>query len=262
MMIARMKPSSRQTEIIALVQQNGFMSVEALAEQFTVTPQTIRRDVNALCDANLLRRRHGGAAKVDPTVNVSYDARRVAYAEAKRRIGDEVALIVPSRASVALGIGTTPEMVAQALAHHEDLTIVTNNMNAAMQLAANRSNRIFVPGGMLRLPDRDLLGPETEALFRAYRTDFGIFGVGGIEPDGSLVDFERAEVLARQAICQSCRQSILVVDRSKFGRPAPAQGGTLGDADIVVLDGAPEPALAALLEAADVEVRIADGGGR
>jgi DeoR family glycerol-3-phosphate regulon repressor len=126
----------------------------------------------------------------------------------------------------------------------------------------NRSNRIFVPGGMLRLPDRDLLGAETEALFRAYRADFGIFGVGGIEPDGSLVDFDRAEVQARQAICQSCRQAILVADRSKFGRPAPAHGGRLDDADIVVLDGEPEPPLAALIAATDVELRIADGGER
>ncbi|WP_210203558.1 DeoR/GlpR family DNA-binding transcription regulator [Breoghania corrubedonensis] len=249
--------TGRQTEIIALVRQNGFVSVDQLAEQFAVTPQTIRRDVNALCDANLLRRRHGGVENLDPTLNVPYDARRVTRAEAKRRIGAEVANLVPNRASVLIGIGTTLEMVAEALDRHEDLTVVTNNLNAAMRLSTSGSNRVFIPGGMLRLPDRDLLGAETETLFHSYRADFGIFGVGGIEPDGTLVDFDRAEVQAREAIRQSCRQAILVADRSKFGRPAPAHGGSLSDADIIVLDGPPEPDLVRLLDEAQADVRIA-----
>jgi predicted ArsR family transcriptional regulator len=73
-----MKPRWWQIEIIALVQRNGFVSAEALAAQLAVPARTLRRDVDTLCDANLLSRRHGGAANVDPAVNVSYDARRVA----------------------------------------------------------------------------------------------------------------------------------------------------------------------------------------
>lgn len=250
-----MNITTRQQDIVDYVRRHGFRTVEELSDRFSVTPQTIRRDINGLCDANLLRRRHGGAEYIDaPIVNLSYDFRQITNPEAKRVIGLHVAEMIPHRASVSFGIGTTPEFVARALIDHEDLTVVTNNFNVAMTLSARRSNRIIVPGGMLRLPDRDLLGPDVVEMFRAYRVDYGIFGVGGIEPDGTLVDFDRTEVLAREALCQGCRNAIMVADVTKFGRPAPARGGHIGEADLVVLDRAPPTDYAGLFPA--------DGAGR
>ena len=106
----------------------------------------------------------------------------------------------------------------------------------------------------MRLPDRDFLGHDVEEMFSGYRADFGIYGVAGIEPDGVLVDFDQSEAMAREAIRTSCRKSILVADRTKFCRPAPAQRGRLGDVDLLVLDGPPEGELAALIESEGVEV--------
>lgn len=247
-------------KIVALVDERGSVTVEALARHFDVTPQTIRRDVNALCRANHLRRCHGGVERMDSGLNLPYDTRRLARPEAKRRIGARVAELIPNGASVMFSIGTTPELVAAALAQHDDLTVVTNNLNVAMALSANASNRIFIPGGMVRLPDRDLLGHDVEAMFDSYRADFGVYGVGGIEPDGVLVDFDQAEIRAREAIRKSCRRSILVADRTKFRRPAPAKGGRLGDADLLVLDGPPEGELSALIEAEGVKAFYPEGG--
>lgn len=232
--------TSRQLEIVALIQSNGFMRVEALADRFGVTPQTIRRDINLLCDANLLRRRHGGAESLaKANMNLSYDSRQAANPEAKRIIARRVATLIPHRASVSLGNGTTPQFVAEALVGHEDLTVVTANLNVALTLSANRSNQIIIPGGTLRLPDRDLTGRAAEAMFHDYRVDFGIFGIGGIDPDGTLVDFDRGEVMVRQALQEGCRTQILVADITKFGRAAPARGGNLGDIDLVILDQTP-----------------------
>lgn len=253
-----MNISERQHDIVGLIQDSGFLTIEALAVRFSVTPQTIRRDVNQLCDANILRRRHGGAELFQPVAaNSPYDSRRITNLHAKRRIGQAVAAIIPNQSSILFGIGTTPEQVALALAGHEDLTVVTNNLNVAMALSANRSNRIVVPGGTLRLPDRDILGAETEALFRSYRADFGVFGVGGIDVDGALLDFDRAEVAAREAIRESCRRSILVADVSKFGRTAPARGGHLSDAGVIVLDEILPAEFRGLIEGAGAELLIA-----
>lgn len=259
-----MNITPRQHDIIDLARQDGFASVEALAEHFCVTPQTIRRDINTLCDANLLRRRRGGAEYVEaPRLNLPYDSRRIIHPLAKRAIGAHVAALVPNGASVSFGIGTTPEFVAMAMQGHEDLTVVTNNLNVAMALSAARSNRIILPGGAVRLPDRDVLGPHVEEMYRGYRVDFGIFGVGGIEPDGTLVDFDRAEVLVRAAMQESCRRCVLVADVSKFGRPAPARGGQLTDMDLVVLDALPPPAFAALFDedGPGQRLQVATGGG-
>lgn len=252
-----MNITPRQHGIVDLARNGGFLSVEMLAEHFAVTPQTIRRDINTLCDANLLRRRRGGAEYVEaPRVNLPYDSRRIIHPLAKQAIGALVAGMIPNGASVSFGIGTTPEFVALAMQGHADLTVVTNNLNVAMALSVARSNRIILPGGTVRLPDRDMLGPHVEEMFGDYRVDVCVFGVGGIEPDGTLVDFDRAEVLVRAAMLGSCRRSILVADVSKLGRPAPARGGRLSDIDLVALDAPPPPEFAPLFAAEDGSRRL------
>lgn len=253
-----MNLSERQSRILAEVREKGFVSIEALAGDHGVTTQTIRRDVNALCDDNLLRRRHGGVEVVNAAGNIAYQTRRITNIAAKRAIGRAVAALVPSRASLLIGIGTTPEQVAVALSGHEDLTVVTNSLNAADALGLGRSNRIILPGGALRLPDRDLLGPECERLFRSFRADFAIFGVGGIDHDGALLDFSQEEVAARRSMREGCRHSILVADIAKIGRAAPCRGGELGEIDIVVFEAMPPEPIARMIEAAGAQLVIAD----
>ncbi|HEX5999240.1 MAG TPA: DeoR/GlpR family DNA-binding transcription regulator [Hyphomicrobiaceae bacterium] len=242
-----MNLSERQRQILAEVRAAGFISIESLAATHGVSTQTVRRDVNMLCDANWLRRRHGGVEASTAAGNIAYDTRQITNIEAKQRIGRRVAALVPSRASVLIGIGSTPEQVAVAMAEHEDLTVVTNNLNVAMALSRMPSNRILLPGGTVRLPDRDLLGPDVEKLFRSFRADFGIFGIGGIDHDGTLLDFSTEEVGARLAIQESCRHTILVADVTKIGRAAPAKGGDVSAIDTVVLDQAPSAALESIV---------------
>lgn len=251
--------SDRQREILRLAQRDGRVSVEALADAFRVSTHTIRRDINALCEADLLRRLHGGAEYLEPKANLPYQTRAVLNAEAKIAIARAVARMVPHGATIFLSIGTTPALVASALADHRGLTLVTNNLNAAMALSEADGVRIILPGGELRLPDRDLLSEGSIALFEAYRADFGIYGVGGVDSDGSLLDFHEAEVRVRERIRERARQSILVADRTKFGRRAAAVGGQLEDADRVVLDRAPEPPFDALLARVGERLVLAEG---
>ena len=200
--------------ILAAARRDGRVSVEALAEEFGVSAHTIRRDINALCEAAKLRRLHGGAEFVENGSNLPYGARAVLHLAAKRAIAAAVAARIPDRATVFLSVGTTPALVAAALAERNRLTVVTNNLNAALALSDNPSNRILLPGGEVRLPDRDMLGEAAIALFGAYRADFGIYGAGGIDRDGALLDFSAEEVRAREAIRANSRCAIFVADRS------------------------------------------------
>ena len=237
----------RRAHILDLARRQGRVTVDGLAATLGVSAHTIRRDLNMLCDEARLRRLHGGAEYIEGRANIPYQARAVLNYGAKLAIGRAVAAIVPDGATVALSVGTTPALVAGALARRRGLTIVTNNINAAVALSEAEDARIVIPGGELRLPDRDLLNDDAVALFAAYRADFGIYGVGGIDADGSLLDFHEAEVRAREAIRANAREAILVADRSKFGRRAAAVGGHIADADHVVLDQPPDPPHAALL---------------
>lgn len=246
----------RHNEIVALFRQHGFMTMERLAEHFAVTPQTIRRDINALCDADILRRRHGGAEMIQATRNQPYEARRVNNLAQKADIGAAVARLIPNGSSVLIGIGTTPEQVALALSQHDHLTVVTNNLRAALALSTNQNNQVIVPGGTLRFPNPEILGADADKLFRSFRADYGICGVGGVDADGTLLDFDRMESSSRLALRESCRTQVLVTDHSKFGRTVPVRGGHLSDAAVVVTDLPLAPHLAALL-AGKTEVVIA-----
>ena len=229
----------RKEQILQLARREGRVMVDGLAEAFGVSAHTIRRDINALCEEAKLRRLHGGAEYIEGQANLPYHARAVLNFDEKSAIAREVAKVIPDGATLFISIGTTPAIVAGALAEKQALTVITNNLNAALALSENPGNRIILPGGEMRLPDRDILGPEAVELFRTYRADFGIYGVGGIDHDGSLLDFHAAEVQMREQMRANSRRSILVADRTKFGRRAAAVGGQLNEAGMVVLDRAP-----------------------
>ncbi|SDE16366.1 DeoR family transcriptional regulator, glycerol-3-phosphate regulon repressor [Rhodospira trueperi] len=253
-----MELSQRQAEIAELVRESGFLSVDGLAERFAVTTQTIRRDLTGLCDLGLVRRRHGGVERPANGGNLAYGTRQVLNLEAKERIAGAVARFVSDGATLAFSIGTTPEVVARRLVDRRALRVFTNNLNVAMTLSANPSCEITIAGGRLRSGDRDVLGSGTVDFFSAYKVDIGIFGVAGVDEDGTLLDFHEDEVAARQAIRENCRASFLVLDHTKFGRAAHVRGGAITEVDRVVCDRPPTPALAACLAKAGTALTVAD----
>ncbi|WMS45283.1 DeoR/GlpR family DNA-binding transcription regulator (plasmid) [Acuticoccus sp. MNP-M23] len=244
-------PARRQILISQMLQTQDFLTVEALASQFDVTTQTIRRDINALCEQGAARRRHGGIARIAVGGNVSFRDREVLNRSAKLMIAGEVARCIPNGASVALGIGTTPQLVAENLLGHSGLKIVTNNLPIALAAAQHTDFDVAIAGGTVRNSDLDIAGHAAEELFAAYRVDFAIFGVAGVDDDGSLLDFSRAEVRIRQAMLRHCRQSFLVLDSSKFGRPAHVRGGRLDEASVVFCEAGPPVVIAELLAGSD-----------
>lgn len=247
----------RQGRILTLVRQRGFQTIEALALQFGVTSQTIRRDVNQLCERGLCRRRHGGIDT--PAENVSYPQRQILHREPKRRIAQCVAQAVPESASLFFGIGTTPEQCAHALAERTGLRVMTNNLNVALALSRNRSCEITIAGGRLRNSDHDVIAGEAHGFFERFAVDIGIYGVGGIAEDGSLLDFNHDEVHMRSELARHCRQRFLVFDHSKFGRGATVKGGHISEASVVFTDKPVPESIARMLAQAQVRLVVADG---
>lgn len=221
--------TQRQARILEIVREEGFASIEHLAGHFDVTQQTVRRVVNQLCDQGLLRRIHGGVSLPVQNQNLAYGSRQGLNPDAKRHIAQAVSNFIPDGVSLMIGLGTTPEYVAQALSHRKDLRVITNNLNVAAAFARNPDIEITIAGGTLRPFDRDIIGDTAVRFFSGFKADIGIFGVGGIDEDGTLLDFYSGEVQARHAIVANCRTSLLVADVSKFGRNATVRGGHLDD---------------------------------
>lgn len=248
--------SERQRDILGRVRSAGHAEIGALAALYDVSPQTIRRDVGALCAADALRRVHGGVELPRRGANLHYASRRTLNEGAKRAIAGAFAALIPSGASLAVSIGTTPCYAVQALGAQRDLTLLTNNLSVAILACDRDSWTVRVPGGTVRAHDRDMLGPQVEAFFARYQVDFGVFGVGGVAEDGTLLDFTEEEVAARLAILRNCRRSFLLLDASKFGRPAHVRGGQIGDVDHVISDAPLPRALAEALRTRGGEITI------
>ncbi len=242
------KKQMRRKNILGIVQERGAVTVGALAEMLDVSTQTIRRDIDKLCEGDALRRMHGRVELAEQHRNMPFDTRAKTNSDGKRDIGEATAELIPDGATVFISVGSTPLSVARALRRRKELTVITNNLSAAMALSDETTNRIILPGGELRLPDRDILGDEVVEFFGRYRAEFGIFGVAGIAEDGSMLEFHAAEAKIRKRIRENARVSILVLDQSKFGRLAPAVGENIRDVDHVILDRRPGPEFSHLLD--------------
>lgn len=253
-----MHAAERPHLILDRVRRSGELSIDALADEFAVTPQTIRRLVNQLCEDGLLRRVHGGVKAIGPTQNLAYESRQVLNLEAKTRIARDVARFIPDGASLFMGLGTTPECVAAALSNHRDLRVFTNSLNVASVLARHPDVDITIAGGTLRRRDRDIIGASAVSFFGRFRADFAIFGIGGLDEGGMLLDFDEGEVEARRAMVDGCRTAVLVADTSKFGRNATVRGGHLREIDHFFTDGPVPAAFTATVAEARVELHQAD----
>jgi len=219
------KPSTdnRQRAILERVGARGFQSIDALAAQYGVTTQTIRRDVNALCERGLCRRRHGGIDVLPTAQNIAYDERLSLENEAER----------------------------------SHLRVMTNNINVALALRGNPACELTIAGGRLRNPDFDVIAGEAHGFFQRFAVDIGIYGVGGVADDGSLLDFNDDEVAMRRELAAHCQQRFLVLDHSKFGRGATVRGGHITEASQVFTDQAVPAPIDAMLKRAGVALIVA-----
>ncbi|MDY4595461.1 MAG: DeoR/GlpR family transcriptional regulator [[Pasteurella] aerogenes] len=250
-----MKQSLRHKKIIELVKQKGYLSTEELVNLLGVTPQTIRRDLKELAEANLINRHHGGAAAPSTSENSDYIERKQFFSHEKQIIANEVAKIIPNGSSLFIDIGTTPEAVANALLQHQNLRIVTNNLNAAHILMKNQTFDITMAGGSLR-QDGGIIGEATIAFISQFRLDFGILGISSIDTDGSLLDYDYHEVQVKRAIIESSRNTVLVTDHSKFSRRAMVRLGTLAEVEYLFTDTAPPAPIVNLLNSSNVQLNI------
>ncbi|KJS31943.1 MAG: hypothetical protein VR64_09165 [Desulfatitalea sp. BRH_c12] len=240
-----------------MLKSKGFVTIEHLAREFGVTPQTIRRDINSLSKAGLIQRFHGGAGVSSSTENVAYTERKIICFHEKRKIARMVAEQIPDHASLFINIGTTTEAVAQALVDHKRLRVITNNLNVATILSSNRNFEVIVAGGLVRHRDGGLIGEATIDFIQQFRVDIGIIGISGIDHDGALLDFDYREVRAARAIIDNSRKVFLAADHTKFGRNAMVRLGDMNEIDALFTDQQPSASMTEVLSHADVQLFVA-----
>lgn len=251
------KKTLRQLDLMGFLEKSGYASVEELTTRFSVTSQTIRRDIADLAMQGRVRRHHGGVALTSPIDAQTYRQRRVERFTIKHRIARRVAELVPDGASVFLDAGSTCEAVAEALCERKELKIVTYSLRAAVILTDRTDFTIAVPGGFVKNVAGSVMGESMSEFIRRFRFDTAIIAVSGIDEDGAMGDDDQNEVsIVRTAIGQA-RSTLLATDSSKFYRTALVHLGNVTEVDDLVTDAKPEGALQHTLAASQVNLHIA-----
>ena len=228
--------SPRHTAIIEMAKAQGRVLVEDLAAYFDVTPQTIRKDLNDLCDQRMLTRIHGGALFPSGIENMEYEARRNIASDEKEAIGRAASRLIPDGASLFINIGTTTEAVSKSLLDHNGLMVITNNINVANRMRVYPTIEVVIAGGVVRGSDGGIVGEAAVDFIRQFKVDYAVIGASAIDHDGALLDFDFREVKVAQAIIANARHVILVSDSTKFERTAPVRIGHLSQVDTFITD--------------------------
>lgn len=249
--------STRQNQILVLAREQGRVDVDELSRSFEVSPQTIRKDLNELCEKQLLQRIHGGAIVGSGIENVSYEARRLLAPDSKKTIGARAARLIPDNSSLLINIGTTTEQVAHALKDHHGLLVITNNVNAVHIMKNFMGIELIIAGGLVRRSDGGIVGVAAVDFINQFKVDYAVIGVSAIDEDGSLLDYDFREVRVAQAIISNARHVILVTDLMKLERNAPVRIGHISQINTVVVDGELPQKLRTICQDHGVEVVIA-----
>lgn len=235
----------------------GSISVPDLAEMFGVSLATVRRDLQLLEEQRLLERTHGGAVAVGVAHELPVRYRTGQQSIQKREIARVAVSRVPLGAVVGLTGGSTTTEVARQLAVRESLSVVTNALNIAAELALRPQFKVVVPGGVARPQSYELVGLWSDQALRVLNIGVAIVGVDGVDADGGITTHDEVEAQTNAALLSRARRVIVVADSSKFGRVHLARIAGLDEIDEIITDSQADPGEVERLRAAGVTVTCA-----
>ena len=255
-----MYAEERQQAIADLVAEKGRLSVNALAAEYAVTTETVRRDLSALERAGILRRVHGGAVPaaalsgLEPKVG----ERDLAHADEKDRIARRaVSLLPPSGGSVLLDAGTTTARLAMMIPRELQLTVVTNAVPIAARLAGSPHVSLHLLPGRVRSTTHAAVGEDTVTAIDQLRPEVAFVGTNGLSCGHGLSTPDYEEAAAKRAMVRSAHKVVALVDSSKIGQELTVRFAELADVDVVVTDAGISSADRAAFEQLDLDVVVA-----
>jgi DeoR family transcriptional regulator of aga operon len=251
------RQSERYTAILDRLARDGSVSAVAVAEEFGVSMPTVRRDLQRLEEQRLLTRTHGGAVSQDVSYELPLRYRSARHYEQKSRIAAAAVGLLGDVRSVGLTGGTTTTEVARALSDRPQLTVVTNALNIALDLAVRPNIKLVLTGGVARAESFELVGALAEATLAGLHLDVAVIGADGVDIAAGLTTHHEVEAHTNRALIASARRAIAVADASKLGRVAFASICPLALIDVLVTDAAAPAATVAALRDAGLEVVLA-----
>ncbi|WP_203920177.1 DeoR/GlpR family DNA-binding transcription regulator [Rugosimonospora africana] len=240
-----MQRKERLRQMVAAIVGQGGVEVETLADLFSVSAATVRRDLEVLEKQRLVTRTRGGA-----TTHASFNDLPLSYKTEqdtleKRHIARQALAFLDGARVIGTTGGTTVSEFARLLMDRDGLTIVTNALNVASYLVSNPRLRVFSAGGEVRSSSQETVGPTAETFMAGYNIDVAFIGVDGVDAAAGCTNYDPVGARVNAVLREQARVSVVLADATKIGRVALAQVCKMSEVDVLVTDArASETALA------------------
>lgn len=251
--------AERQQLILEAVKDNRQATVAELSRRFDVSQVTIRRDLRELAAQGALRRAHGGALMAASTPPEPPVVQRLGRAEhCKACIGRAAASLVKDGDSIFIGSGSTTAHVARHLVDRRNLTVVTNALTIATELASAEGVTVVITGGMMRPSELSLVGHIAEQSLREVRVDKVILGIRAISLEAGITNDYLPEVMTDRTIIEMAPELIVVADHTKFGKIASAYVAPVERITTLVTNSDTDPETLTRLKHTGIRVIVAE----
>jgi DeoR family transcriptional regulator, aga operon transcriptional repressor len=235
----------RWNELLELLAAEGQLQVENAAKRLGVSAATVRRDFDQLAQQQMLRRIRGGAIAQGVTYDLPLRYKTERHPTEKQRIAVAAAGLVRPGQIAGLNGGTTTTEIARALAVRPDLnsgasspavTVVTNALNIATELAVRQHIKIVTTGGVARPQSYELTGPLATGVLEQVALDIAIIGVDGVDPVAGATAHHEGEASINRLMASRAGRVVVAADSSKVGRRAFARICAVAEIDVLVTD--------------------------
>ncbi|HLR24547.1 MAG TPA: transcriptional repressor AgaR, partial [Fodinibius sp.] len=242
-------------KILQRIQSKGSVRVDKMSEEFDVSTVTIRNDLDFFEKKGLIHRTYGGALLLNNVYrDPSLEEKEKINVEEKRLIAEHAAKVIKDGESIILDSGSTTREIALRLKDRKNITLMTNGINIALELAGATDLEIMLTGGVLRDKSYSLVGPEAEQTMQNYYFDRLFLGVDGLDFEHGLTTSNPLEAQLNRVMVQRSNSVVAVTDSSKFGRHSFSYICDLTPIDMIITDKNIQPEYEEKFKTRDINV--------
>ncbi len=236
-----MLPIERRGEILQKLMLDGKVVVSELAEQYAVTEETIRRDLEKLETEGYAQKTYGGAVRNDSmTTELPYTVRKQTNVSGKKYIAELIGALITDGNSLLLDSSTTALFTVKSIFSKKKLTIITNSVEILLDLPQGHDWNIISTGGFYRSESMSFYGTPAQDVISKYHADYAILSCKGLDMEKGITDTREPFAEMKKLFCRSARKVILAVDHTKFDKISFVRIGDLDEVDAVVTDVEPD----------------------
>lgn len=247
----------RHRRIVAELRANPTVRISELADEFRVSTETVRRDIDELSEQGLVNRTYGGAAATSMSREPTIAERGGSMVAERERIARRTVELIQPGDVLMIDAGATVAHFARRLAVESlEVTVITNSLSAAAAFTENEAARVIICPGEFDGHEQGVFGPDTLAFLRRFHANRAMFSTTGITAEG-LSDVHSQACWVKRELLERADNATLLIDHGKFEQRLLEVVASLDRLDDLVTDQQPPPDLSQALERAGVTLHLA-----